>query len=149
MSTVDFSETPVDEPRPMDSRPLLEILQDALPIKRQVNIEGWPRPAWIWRLELPQLLELNRKHALFADGERGRAEWGIELLVMCLGDEGAPGAFQSAAGRSWLRRQCEAVMLLIDVAVEFNELNGASPERKKKSETPGINPSSPSASESA
>ncbi len=139
-----------DQPAdPVDSRPLLEILEDALPIKRQINIEGWPRPVWIWRLELPQILELQRKRSLISEGDRGIAEWGIELLVMCLGDAGAPGAFQSAAGRSWLRRQVEAIGVLIPIAIEFNELNSPHPDRKKKSASQiALEPSSTSPTES-
>jgi hypothetical protein len=118
-----------------DTRPLLDVLEDALPIKRQVNIEGWPRTPWIWRLEITQILELQRKRALATEGDRGAAEWGIELLTLCLGDEQAPGAFQSARGRSWLRRQAEAVTLLIRLAIEFNEISGPHPDRKKKFES--------------
>lgn len=84
-----------------------------------VDVEGWPRPVWIWKLELPQVLELSRSR-LTADGMSGTAEWGLELLVLCLGDEGAPGAFRSAAGRNWLKRQGEAVANLLPIACEFN-----------------------------
>lgn len=133
-----------------DSRSLLEVLEDALPIKRQVNVEGWPRPVWIWRLELPQILDLQRKRPLLEEDERGVAEFGIELLAMSLGDSNAPGEFRSARGRSWLRRQVEAVSRLIPLALEFNEINGPSDRRKKKSETAnGGEISSTSASELA
>ena len=104
---------------------LLEVLEEALPIKRRVDIDGWPRPVWIWRLELSQLLELSGSQ-LVKEGTRGTTEWGVELLTMCLGDSGAPGAFRSAAGRSWLRRQGEAIALLMPIACEFNGLTKAS-----------------------
>lgn len=123
---------PADE---ADSRSLLDVLEDALPIKRQLNIDGWPRTPWIWRLELPQIIDLQRKRSLAAEDERGAVEWGIELLVLCLGDENAPGTFASARGRSWLRRQAEALGMLVPLAIEFNELKGAHPDRKKKSES--------------
>lgn len=132
-----------------DTRTLLQALEDALPIKRQVNIEGWPRPVWIWRLELPQLLDLNRKVALLSEGDKGKAEYGLELLVMCLGDEGAPGSFASARGRSWLRRQAEAVTKLIPLALDFNEVTGPSADRKKKSVAATSEDSSPLPSELA
>lgn len=115
---------------------LLEALEEAMPIKRRIDIDGWPRPVWVWRLELAQILDLQSKRALMKDGQRGFQEWGIELLAMCLGDEGAPGSFASARGRSWLRRQPEAITQLIPVAAQFNELSGPSEDRKKKSETP-------------
>lgn len=115
---------------------LLAALEDALPIKRQVNISGWPRPVWVWRLELYQLVELNQRRKLLNEDTKGVQEWGLELLAMCLGDEGAPGTFANAKGRSWLRRQPEAVALLIPIAIEFNELTGPSDARKKKLATP-------------
>lgn len=133
-----------------DSRSLLDVLEEALPIKREIKVDGWPeeRSVWIWRLELSQILELNRKRKLLTEDERGVSEFGIELLVMCLGDRTAPGVFQSARGRSWLRRQPEAVSMLIPIAMEFNEINGPHPDRKKKSETATApEPFSPSASE--
>jgi hypothetical protein len=144
------SEPAIDTVEPVDNRPLLDILEDALPIKREIVIEGWPRPVWVWRLELPQIMDLSRKRSLAIEDERGVAEWGIELLVMCLGDEGAPGTFASARGRSWLRRQGEALGLLIPLAVEFNELTKAHAERKKKSESASVpEPSLPSPPELA
>ena len=125
---------------------LLEALEEALPTSRRIDIDGWPRPVWVWRLELCQVLALNAKRGLMNEGEKGFQEWGVELLAMCLGDANAPGVFASARGRSWLRRQPEAVAKLIPVAAQFNELSGPSEERKKKSETaPELEPSSTSA----
>lgn len=125
---------------------LLDVLEESLPIKRRIDIEGWPRPVWVWRLELCQIVELNAKRKLLSEGERGAQEWGIELLAMALGDAGAPGTFASARGRSWLRRQPEAVARLIPIAAQFNELSAPSEERKKKSPAaPEPEPSSTSA----
>ena len=103
---------------------LLDVLEAMLPIKRRVEVEGWPRPVWVWRLEVSQLSELSETR-LLEDGPRGAAELSIELLTMCLGDEAAPGVFRSARGRSWLRRQFEAFGRLLPVALEFNGLDKA------------------------
>ncbi len=111
---------------------LLEILAEELPIKREVIIDGWPRSVWVWKLDLVQMDDLNKKRALLNDGERGFLEWSIELLACCLGDSNAPGVFATAHGRSWLRRQPEAVAKLVPIATDFNELSGPSKDRKKK-----------------
>jgi hypothetical protein len=127
---------------------LLDALEEALPIKRQANVEGWPRPVWIWRLELAQLVQLNQKRKLLADGERGIQEYFLELLACCLGDENAPGAFATARGRNWLRRNPMAVIQLGEAARDFNELGGPAPDRKKKSPEPCPSSSLPEPSES-
>ncbi len=122
---------------PLGEKSLRELLEDTLPIKRQVNVEGFPRPVWIWRLELCEILELSAKRRMIQDGdERSLQEWGIEMLAMCLGDSKVPGIFKDARGRSWLRRQPAVIATLIPVATEFNELTGPHPDRKKKSESP-------------
>lgn len=128
---------------------LLNELEQALPVKRQVNVEGWPRPVWIWRLELAQIIELNKKRKLLSEGDRGRQEWALELLAMCLGDANAPGAFATAQGRNWLRRQPEAVVKLSNEAQVFNELTGPSSDRKKKSEAASDSSTSAEPSESS
>ncbi len=112
---------------------LLAALEEALPIKRRVDVSGWPRPVWVWKLELYQVVELNKRRKLLTEDTKGIQEWGLELLAMSLGDEGAPGTFANAHGRSWLRRQPEAVARLIPIAIAFCELSGPSEERKKKS----------------
>ena len=111
---------------------LLDVLEQELPIKRRVDVSGWPRPVWIWRMELAQIVQLNDRRSLLADGERGKQEWGLEVLAAALGDEGAPGTFSTARGRSWLRRQPEAFTALLPLVLEFNELSGPSEDRKKK-----------------
>lgn len=129
---------------------LLDALEDALPIKRRVDVAGWPRPVWVWRLELCQIVDLNSKRKLIDEGERGAQEWGLEVLAHALGDAGAPGTFATARGRSWLRRQPEAFANLLPIALEFNELSGPSADRKKKYATALVSePCSPSATESA
>lgn len=106
----------------IESEPsLLDLLETALPIKRKIEIEGWPKPVWVWKLELSQLVELSAR--LQDEGQKGRTEWMIELLALCLGDEGAPGVFRSARGRSWLLRQGEVLAMLVEAACDFNNLS--------------------------
>ena len=121
---------------------LLDSLEEANPTKRQVNVEGWPRPVWIWKITLTQVIELNKKRKLLTEGESGLQEFFLELLAYSLGDEGAPGAFATPRGRNWLRRQPAAVVELGTAARDFNEMGGPSADRKKESSQ--LSTSSPS-----
>lgn len=127
---------------------LLTALEDAIPVKRQVNVEGWPRPVWIWRLTLAQIIDLNKKRKLLTEGESGLQEFFLELLAHSLGDSNAPGAFATAHGRNWLRRQPNAVIELGTAARDFNEMGGPSADRKKESSQPSTSSPSVESSES-
>lgn len=116
----------------MSVEELIAELEAAVPIKRQVNVEGWPRPVWIWKLTTEQLLELNT----FPRGTpKEVSAYSLRLLAYCLGDENAPAGFGSASGQAWLSRQPMAVIELTRAAQQFNELHGPNDDRKKKSET--------------
>lgn len=116
---------------------LFAALNEALPVKREIQVDGWPRSVWIWRLTLPQILELHEKFPNgLRDGEADQsAKLFLKLLAMCLGDANAPGSFATAAAQNWLERQPEALIQLGRAAMEFSELAGPSADRKKKSET--------------
>lgn len=123
----------------MSIESLIAELEEELPVKRQVNVEGWPRPVWVWKITLEQIQELSK---LPRETSQQVEAYGLKLLSYSLGDESAPAGFATARSQNWLRRQALACLELIRVAQEFNELAGPSEERKKKSRTAEENSSS-------
>jgi hypothetical protein len=111
---------------------LAELMAD-VPVKRQVNVEGWPRPVWIWKLDTAGLLKIT---TLPHETTEQIVAYSLALCELCVGDELGPGMFASDTGRAWLSRQGSAVLELSQAVQEFLELSGPGADRKKKSETP-------------
>ncbi|HBE69451.1 MAG TPA: hypothetical protein DDW52_15005 [Planctomycetaceae bacterium] len=114
----------------MPTLDILAALEDHLPTKRRVDVEGWPVPVWVWRLDYKAILEVSK---LPRETEVERAEFGHRLVAMAIGDEDAPGTFDNERGQDWLRRHPIATLHLYEVAQDFNELTGPSQARAKKS----------------
>jgi hypothetical protein len=110
---------------------LAELMADR-PVKRRVTVEAWNKTLWVWRLETAELLRLSR---LPRTNDAEIAAYSVEICVAGVGTEEAVGCFDCAAGREWLSRQGEAMLLLAKAVQDFNELTGPSDERKKKSAT--------------
>lgn len=109
---------------------ILAALEGEMPTSRRIDVDGWPVPVWVWRLEYPQILEAAK---LPRESESEMAEYGLRLVAMAIGDETEPGTFDNERGQQWLRRNPMAALHLAKVVQEFNELNGPSDERLKKS----------------
>lgn len=110
---------------------LLNELEDGIPIKRELRVEGWP-VLWIWRLTPEQIFEIATSPH---ETPEQLVEHSLKLIGFSVGDEHKPGIFATERGRAWLSRQPNAILELAAVVREFNELGGPSEGRKKKSET--------------
>lgn len=110
---------------------ILTALEDEFPIKRRIDVEGWPVPVWVWRLEYEHILEAAK---LPRDSEAEMADYGLRLVEMAIGSEEAPGTFANERGRAWLKRNAMAALHLAKAVQDFNELSGPSGDRIKKSE---------------
>lgn len=112
---------------------LLEKLEERFPVKRELQIEGWPAGVFMWRLDAASIMELQSlPHSTYPE----IAHYSIRLCQLALGDENGPGLFDNERGHSWLSKNPLAMTTLAKAVREFNELTGPSEERKKKSETP-------------
>ncbi|HBE71239.1 MAG TPA: hypothetical protein DDW52_24090 [Planctomycetaceae bacterium] len=116
----------------MPTLDILAALEEHLPTKRRVDVDGWPVPVWVWRLDYTAILEISK---LPRDSEEQMAQYGHRLVAMAIGDEEAPGTFDNERGQDWLTRHPMAALHLAKVAQEFNELTGPSEDRAKKSES--------------
>lgn len=128
---------------------LISQLEEQFPVSRQVNIEGFPKTLWVWRMETEQILAMAGSGVSAGSDPSQIVEFGLRLIGMAIGDENGPGVFDNDRARAFLRRQPNIVMALSNAVQEFNELNGPSDERKKSSETmKDFETSSPSQGES-
>lgn len=112
---------------------LLAELEAEMPVKREVQIEGFNTSVWVWRLEPSQLIEVAETPH---DSAQEVIEFTLKLVAYSVGDENGPGLFASDRGEAWLRRNPQALLALGRVCREFNELAAPDDERKKKSEQP-------------
>lgn len=119
---------------------LLAALEVAFPVKRKLEIEGWPGGLYLWRLESQQVFELMRLPHASAEE---MIPYSLRECQLGIGDENGPGVFDNERGRSWLLRHPSQMVDLAKAVREFNELCGASEERKKKSEPNQSEPCSP------
>jgi hypothetical protein len=110
---------------------LAELMADR-PVKRPVTVEAWNKTLWVWRLDTAELLRISK---MPRKTNEEIAAYSVEICVAGVGTEEAVGCFDCAAGREWLSRQGEAMLLLAKAVQDFNELTGPSDERKKKSAT--------------
>lgn len=113
---------------------LLDDLEAAFPIKREVHIDGLKRPVWVWRLSSEQLMEVAETPH---DGTAEVIKFTLKLVGYAVGDESSPGLLGTDRGQAWLMRNPKALLELGKVCREFNELGGPSDERKKKSAKDG------------
>ncbi len=120
---------------------ILSALEEEFPPSRQVNIEGWPAPVWVWRFDI----EVMRELATIAGDETDQALW---LVRKGIGDEKEPGVFDNDRGIAWLRRNPHALTELGSIVADFNEVGGPSEDRRKKSEDSADSSSSAETSES-
>lgn len=111
---------------------LLQALEEHSPIKREVEIDGWPKGLFLWRMTAEEIVKVASMPTLGADN---LVEYQLYLCGVGAGDELRAGVFASDAGKDWLRRHPELMVKLAQAVMEFNELRAVSPERKKKSET--------------
>lgn len=112
----------------MTTLSLIDQLEAEFPIKREVKLDG-KVTVWIWRLEIEKLQKILGLHAL-GDG----LATATEIVVSAVGDESGPGSFDNERGRRWLKLRPNAVLELAQAVREFNELDGPSEDRKKKSD---------------
>lgn len=115
-----------------DFADLLDELDAAYPVKREIRVEGIDRSLWVWRLEPEQILDLSQTPH---ESQTQNIEYQIKLIGAAIGTEEKPGAFATDRGRQWLMRHPRVLLDLSRIAIEFNELGGPSEDRKKKSET--------------
>lgn len=111
---------------------LLGLLEDQFPVKREIQVEGWPAGVFMWRLDVDDILELN---AMPRETYPQMAAQSVRLCQLSLGDVDGPGLFDNERGQSWLAKHPLVLTTLAKAIREFNELSGPSEERKKKSET--------------
>lgn len=110
---------------------ILAALEEEFPIKRQVNVEGWPVPIWVWRLEAEHVVAI---HQLPRETDADRLEFASRLIEVGIGDEDSPGVFNSQRGRAWLARHPHVQLELMQLVASFNELDAPSEDREKKLE---------------
>lgn len=110
---------------------LIDLLETEFPNNKQIKLDG-KVPIWIWRLELPRLMELVR---LPMGTQEEQIAASIELIVASVGDSNGPGSLDNERGRAWLAMRPNAVLELAGAVRELNELDGPNEDRKKKSET--------------
>jgi hypothetical protein len=111
---------------------LLAKLFEEFPVKRKINVEGFPDGFYLWRLEPQQIFELMKiPHATAED----MVPYALRECQLGIGDEVGPGVFDNEHGAKWLLTHPQAMTALAKAVREFNELTGPSEERKKKSET--------------
>lgn len=109
---------------------LLAALEEAFPISRQVNIDGFPHPLWVWKVELPELVKLIAEPR---ETQEEQLAVGLETCVLGVGDEQGNKIFDNERGRKWLSKNPMAVLTLAQAVHQLNEMDGPSDERKKKS----------------
>lgn len=115
----------------MSTFDLIAALEQAFPLSRQVNIEGFEHPLWVWKVDLPDLLKLV---AMARSTTEEQLAMGLEACVLGVGDEQGNRVFASDRGRAWLSKNPMVVIALAKAVQDFNELAGPSDDRKKKSE---------------
>jgi hypothetical protein len=126
----------------MSTFDLIEALERAFPLSRQVNIEGFDHSLWVWKIDLPDLLKLV---AMSRETTEDQLAMGLEACVLGVGDYQGNRVFASDRGRAWLSKNPMIVLTLAKAVQDFNELAGPSDDRKKKSENQtGSNASSSS-----
>jgi hypothetical protein len=109
---------------------LLTALEESFPTSREIKIDGFEHPLWLWKIELPELMELMD---LPRETQGEQLQLGIESCVKGVCDESGAKIFESDRGRKWLATHPMAAANLAKAVYEFNEIDGPSDDRKKKS----------------
>lgn len=113
---------------------LLSQLEAESPVKREVHVEGWSCPVWIWKLTDSQVRDLGRMGLQVVDESQG-IDFAVKVCQWSLGDSEQPGCFEGPRGEAYLRRNLPQVMHLSQAIIEFCELRGPNEDREKKSES--------------
>lgn len=111
---------------------LLAALEEQFPISRQINIDGFPHPLWLWRIEIDSLTELL---ALPRETQSEQIRFGAAVCAKGIGNEKGERIFDCDRGRLWLNTHPIATAELAKAVFDFNELEEPNEDRKKKSET--------------
>ncbi len=121
---------------------LIDLLETEFPNNKQIKLDG-KVPIWIWRLELPRLMELVR---LPMGTQEEQIAASIELIVASVGDSNGPGSLDNERGRAWLAMRPNAVLELAGAVRELNELDGRmriAKKNQKQRATPMLVPPLP------
>lgn len=111
---------------------LLTALEESFPTSREIKIDGFDHPLWLWKIELPELIQLMD---LPRETQGEQLQLGIESCVKGVGDQSGARIFNCDRGRKWLATHPMAAANLAKAVYEFNEMDGPSDDRKKKSDS--------------
>lgn len=130
---------------------ILDSLEAASPTKAELTVAdiALPVKVYVWRMDFAGLRDIVAIAVDCPDDDEvSIVERSIRLVAHCVGVEQPGDVFNDDAGIDWMRRNPRFVIEAANRVREFNELDGPSEDRQKKSDdTPGSTTSAdPSAS---